>query len=328
MRKCVLALAVLAIATAAAPAQGWAEKMFVDGQLSHNFGTVPKGAQLVHRFTVKNIWAVRLEITSIKSGCGCVSASATKRVLEPHETAVIEVRMDGRRFTGAKTVGVRVTVGPEYISSAELKISATSRADIVFNPGEVSFGTVTLGETPTQNINLEYAGNLPWQVSEVASKDLPYTTSLKELYRRPGQVGYRLAVTLKPDAPLGALKHDIFLKTNDPASPQVSVLVEANVQAPVTVSPSVLSLGTIKTDTPLIRRVVVRGNKPFRVTAVEGTGAGVELAAALAAAEAEVQLVTFKCQFDKPGPFKQELKIRTTLQNAPVVVTIDGSASK
>jgi hypothetical protein len=327
MRKCFLALAVLALGMKA-PAQGWAEKMFVDGKLTYNFGTVPRGAQLVHRFPVKNIWAVRLEITSIKSGCGCVSASATKRVLEPHETATIEVRMDGRRFTGPKTVGVRVTVGPEYISSTELRVTATSRADIVFNPGQVNFGTVTRGETPTENIDLEYAGKLSWQVSEPSAADLPYTLALKELYRRPGQVGYRLSVTLKADAPLGALKHDVFLKTNDPASPQVAVLVESNVQAPVTVTPSLLSLGTVKTSTMLTRRVVVRGNKPFRVTAVEGIGNGIDLGAELATADSEVQFVTLKCQIDKPGPFKQELKIKTTLQTIPVVVTIDGSASK
>jgi hypothetical protein len=329
MRKTILALAVLAVTSSAAPAQGWAEKM-IKGGLTHDFGTVPRGSQLAHSFTVTNIYAVRMEITRITSGCGCVSATCGKRVLEPRESTTIDVRMDARRFAGLKTVGVRVNVGPEFISTAELRVTANSRADIVFNPGQVSFGTVTRGQTPTQSIDVEYAGRLPWQVSEVVAKGVPYTVSIKELYRRPdkGQVGYRLAVVLKADAPLGVLKHEVFLKTNDPASPQVPVLVEANVQSPLTVSPAALNLGVVKTDLPLTRRVLVRGNKPFRVSRVEGTGEGIELGAALSTTDAEVQFVTFKCQLDKPGAFRRELKVHTTLQDAPVVVVVEGVASK
>jgi hypothetical protein len=327
MRKCYLALAMLVVTAAAAPAQGWAEKM-IKGGLTHDFGTVPRGSQLRHTFTVTNIYAVRMEITKIASGCGCVTATCEKRVLDPRESTTIEVRMDARRFAGPKTVGVRVNVGPEYISSAELRISANSRQDIVYNPGQVSFGTVTLGQTPTQTIDVEYAGALPWQVSEVIAKDVPYTVSIKEFLRRQGRVGYRLTVTLKADAPLGVLKHEVFLKTNDPASPQVPVLIEANVQSTVTVSPAALSLGAVKTDAPLTRRVLVRGNKAFRITSVEGTGDGVELGAQLSTTDAEVQFVTFKCQFDKAGAFRREMKINTTIQKTPVVVVIDGMAGK
>src|SRR5207244_2165563 len=191
----------------------------------------------VHRFPVTNIYAVPMTITDIKSGCGCVTASAGKMVLAARESTTIEVRMDARRFTGAKTVGVRVSVGPDFVSSAELRVTANSRADIVFNPGQVSFGAVARGQTPTQMIDVEYAGALRWEVKEVVKSEAPYTVTVKELYRRPGQVGYRLSVTMKADTPAGALKHDVYLKTNDPAAPLVPVLIEANVQAVLTVSP-------------------------------------------------------------------------------------------
>src|SRR5213595_1465680 len=105
MRTCLATILVLLAAAATAPAQGWADKMFENG-LSHDFGTIARGTQLKHNFTIKNIYAVRMEITEIKSGCGCVSATAAKRVLEPHEKTTLEVSMDGRRFQGPKTVTV------------------------------------------------------------------------------------------------------------------------------------------------------------------------------------------------------------------------------
>ena len=324
MSKAILAVAALALTAAPAVAQGWAEKMFKDGT-SHDFGSVPRGAQLFHRFTITNIYAVRMEITGVKSGCGCVTANPAKRVLEPRENTTIDVNMDARRFTGPKTVGIRVTVGPEYTSSAELKVTANSRADIVFNPGEVSLGTVTRGQTPEQEIQVEYAGVLNWQVSEVIAKDAPLDVSIKEVYRRPGQVGYKLNVRLRPNAPLGTLKQELFLKTNDPGSPLVPVLVEATVQSAVTVSPSGLSLGLVKKGDLLVRRVVVRSAKPFRVLDVEGATDGISVEKSGTAAP--VQTVTFKCQFNNPGAFKRELKIKTDLQDVPVPVVIEGTVS-
>jgi hypothetical protein len=329
MRKALLALSVLALAATLGTAQqgAWAEKMF-QGNLTHDFGSVPYGAQLFHRFTITNIYAVRMEITGIKPGCGCVTVEPAKRVLEPRESTTIDVRMDARRFKGPKTVGIRVSVGPDFISSAELKVSANSRADIVFNPSQVAFGTVVRGQAPVQTIDVEYAGSLPWQVSEVVAKDLPLDVGLKELYRRPGQVGYQVRIALKPDAPIGPLKEDIFLKTNDPASPLVAILVEANVQPAITVSPPVLSLGAVQVGQLLTRRVVVRGSRPFRILGVDGTGAGtgITLVGALAGNPSPVQIVTFQCQFNQPGDFKRELKIKTDLQEEGVSVSVEGSA--
>jgi hypothetical protein len=333
MRNSLLALLLFGLTAATAPAQQWAEKMFA-GNLTHDFGTHPHGAQLIHKFTITNIYAVRMEITNVKSGCGCVTATAEKRVLEPRETTEIVVRMDARRFTGPKTVGVRVTVGPEFVSSAELRVTANSRPDVVFNPGEVNFGAVVLGQTPTQTIDVEYAGTLDWQVTEAVARDLPFTVSVAELYRRLApdgknkQVGYQLKVTLKPNAPVGALSHPVFLKTNDPGSQTVSVLVEANVQAAVTVSPSPLSLGAVKMDAPLTKRILVKGSKPFHITAVEGLGDGIELATPLGTNDLPIQGVTFKIQPGSAGEFRKELKIKTTLQDAPVSLTVDGTGVK
>jgi hypothetical protein len=327
MRKAIVAAFLLALFASSVPAQGWAEKMFKDG-LTHDFGVVPHGAQLFHRFTVTNIYAVRMEITGLHSGCGCVTVIAAKRVLEPRETTTIDVSMDARRFTGSKTVAVRVTVGPEFTSSAELRVSAQSRGDIVFNPGEVNFGQVTGGVAPTQTVDVEYAGSLAWEVKDVVvPKELPVEVASKDLYRRPGQVGYRLTVTLKKEAPAGALKDFIHLKTNDPNAPLVPLLVEANVLAALSVTPSVLNLGTVKPGDALTRRVVLRGARPFRVTKVDGIDDAVQLGTPLATTSVTVQTVTFRCLFDKPGDFKRELQVRTDLQDAPVTVTIEGTVA-
>jgi len=324
MRTVIPTLLILAVTAAPAAAQGWAEKMFADG-LTHDFGTVPHGAQLYHRFTITNIYAVRMEITGIVPGCGCVTANPSRRILEPRETATLDVTMDARRFTGPKSVTIRVSVGPEYVSTAELKVTANSRADIVFNPGEVTFGAVARGTAATQLMHVEYAGSLPWQVTDVVvAKELPLEAKVEELYRKPGAVGVRLKVTLKAEAAPGSLKEFIYLKTNDAASPLVPVLVEANVLSAVTAVPAQLNVGGVRVGDAHTRRVVVRGSKPFKVLSVDG-GPEVTLLGEPAAAPGQVQPLTLKVQAAQAGDFKREVKILTDLQPEPVIVVVEGS---
>jgi len=151
----------------------------------------------------------------------------------------------------------------------------------------------------------------------VLAKDVPYTAKIEELYRRNtrtgNQVGYRLSVSLKGDAPVGTHKHNMYLKTNDPTNALVPVLIESSVQSLVQVSPSQLDLGAIKTDAKLIRRVVVRGSKPFTIKGVDGTGGGVELGGELPAREATAHFLTFECRATKEGAFRHKLEIRTSL---------------
>src|SRR5437763_440961 len=106
--------------------------------------------------------------------------------------------MDGRRFRGPKSVAIWVTVGPLYVSTVPLRVTAVARNDVVCNPGEVGFGFVAPGQTPSATVDVEYAGPLAWQVSEiVVPKGAPFAATVKELYRRPGEVGYQVKVTLK-----------------------------------------------------------------------------------------------------------------------------------
>ncbi len=246
MKKVVLALLALTLGTATAPGQGnWAEKFFKES-LTHEFGSVPRGTQLYYRFKIKNIYAVPLEM-SARVGCNCVTVTPLSQVLQPRQEGALDVLMDTSRVTGYKSVNIYITVGPEYVSSTTLRVSATSRTDVVVNPGQISFGVVPRGQTtPAQSIDVEYAGVLDWRVSEIVKTEAPVNVTFKELYRRPGGVGYQVKVAIKPDAPAGPLKHELFLKTNDPASPLVPILVEANIQASLSVAPNPVNLGNLK----------------------------------------------------------------------------------
>jgi hypothetical protein len=333
MWKAVFALGALAVvAPAPANAQAWADKMFGDKEnLVHDFKSVARGAQLFHRFKITNIYAVPMEITNWRSSCTCGTVNFTKKTLQPREEGFIEVTMDTKKFTGPKTLIIYVTVGPQFTSTAELKLTAVSRADVVFNPGEVNFGAVPRGQTRTQDVDVEYAGVLDWKVSEVDTNGAPVDVTLKEWYRnpgkpgQPGKVGYKINVALKADAPAGALKHELFLKTNDPASPLVPLLVEVTIQAPLSVTPSAVHFGEVKVGEAKSQRVLVRGGKAFRIVAIDGLTDG--LTAEFPAEAGEARIVVIKWTAAKAGELNCPLVIKTDLaKDNSVSLTVTGKA--
>jgi Protein of unknown function (DUF1573) len=334
MRNMVMAVVLGLLTAAAAPAQGdnWANKLFTFQSgpqgLYHDFGTVPNGSMLRHNFPIYNPWAIPIEITEIRVSCGCVSARVSKNLLQPRESAILEANMDTSKFTkpGHRTVSIFVSVGPQYISTATVQVSATRRDDVVFNPGQVSFGVVAGGQSLTRTIEVEYAGVLDWRVSEVIKNDAPLEVVQEEMYRRPGQVGYRLRVTLKPDAPPGQLTSKLLLKTNDPASPLVPVLVEATIQAPLTVVPSALSFGNAKVGETLSKRVIVRGIVPFKIMGIEGLGDAFNVE--LPEKSDVQQILTIKYQAKAAGEMHQQLKIITDLpQEAALTLQVEGTVA-
>jgi hypothetical protein len=331
MRKALLAVLFLAPGTAVAQAENgpWADNLFLDARkvpaLNQDFGTVPRGTLLYHRFPATNIYNVPLEIT-VTIGCHCVSATPLTQTLKPNQKGQIDITMDTRRFSGAKTVNLRIAVsGPNAFSSTNLRVSATSRADIVLNPGQISFGLVARGlRSAEQTLDVEYAGVLDWHVLGVDRASAPLDVAYEEIYRRPGQVGYRVHVSVKAEAPPGPLKREVFLKTNDPATPLVPILVEGNIQAALTVAPNPVQLGSLKVGESITRLVLVRGPKPFHVTAVEGLQNG--LTAELPAAATLVQVVKIKCQPATAGDLRQQLRIKTDFDpDTPLPLLIEGT---
>lgn len=309
-----------------AQAQGWAQKMFTAGT-THDFGTVPRGAQLLHKFSITNIYAVPMTVTQVVPGCNCISASVSKKTLEPNETGTIDIGMDASRFVGPKKVAIRVTVGSgvDYFSSADIIVSAVSRADVVFNPGEINLGSVPVGQKATARVEVEYAGSLPWTINELVVGKLPVVGTFKETYRQPNKVGYEVEISLKGDAPAGSIKDFVYLKTNDSQTTLVPLLVNGAVVSELTVTPENLVLGEIPPRETLSRRVVVRGSRPFSITRVEIPDGVVQASTTLPSPESSVQTLGLSIRGDRPGALRSQVKIHTSLGTTPLVVSVEGT---
>jgi hypothetical protein len=258
---------MILLCASAAQAQDWAKKMF--SGLSHDFGTVARGAKAEYRFTIENIYEEEVHIQSVMSSCGCTKPKATKQVLKTWEKAEIVVALDTKSFLGRKDTVVAVTFDQPFPAEVQIHIHAYIRSDIVVKPGLVQFGTVAQGAGAVQNLAVNYAGRDDWKILKVDCTNPNIEAGFVETGRGSGQIGYNLSVKLKKEAPSGYLQDQIVLVTND-ANTRVSkvpIAVEGLVSSAITIRPSPLSFGLVEAGKPVTRNLVLQGRSPFHILA-------------------------------------------------------------
>jgi len=261
-------LVLLAVHSTAFAQNGrWAEGLF--SELSHDFGVVARGADVKHRFKVTNNLRQPVHIADVTTSCGCTSAKAEKNSLAVGESTYIEIVMNTVKFEGHKPSSFTVIF--DQPSHAEVRIPTESyiRRDVVLTPGGAQFGTVQKGQGAERTIAIAYAGRSDWKIRDVISKNPNVQAKVVETQRAGGNVKYDLRVTLKEGAPLGVFRDQLSLVTNDASAPYIPVLVDGQVEAEYSVSPELVSFGTLAPGERKTVNVIVRGKKPFKIEKIE-----------------------------------------------------------
>lgn len=273
----------LAAFGAAPPAQNsnWAERMFAE--LGHNFGPVPRGAVVRHDFEMTNNTNETLTVLDVRASCGCTSGRASATTVAPGQTVQIEAQMDTRNFVGRKATKLTITLLTASGKNAEVQLAVVTEilADIVLNPGTIDFGSVRKGQTPKLEMTIERVGAPDWKFERmVAQPSLHRMIDARwvQVERSASRVAYRLTVSLKPGVPSGYLRDEIQIRTNDPSSPIVPVMVTAQVRGEIAATPTLLAMGRASSG-KATGRYLVRGSKPFAIKAIEGAGDGFSIAA-------------------------------------------------
>lgn len=330
---CVAPVAVAQPPAKAPPKTAWANKLFLadilknPGQespaaITHDFGTVPAGTLSAHTFTFTNIYDVPLQVVDVRLECGCLKAFPPNKVLQPNEQAEFTVTMNAAQFKGAVTKKVLVTVGPSYVSTAELRFSAVSRDDVSLTaPGMIDFGIVPQGKSAEKAVTLKYTGAMKdWKAELAKGPAGPYTVDVKEVARGFLSTDYKITVSLKDTAAAGPLSDTITLKTNDPNTPTVTVAVGGSVQPPVSATVDKVVFEGVKAgDTPPPQKVLIRANAKCTVSGLADDGDGVSVEVFPQAHE--VHVVTVKYEPTKAvTPFVKQVRLKTDLPGKPEVV--------
>ena len=269
-----MTLVIASLAAENGFAQSWVARMFAEKE--HNFGTVARGADAVHRFAVRNIYKQDIELVNVRSSCGCTSPTIEPqtKVLKTGETGYVVASFNTRAFTGVHSATLTVEVkwndkGVLRRGETQLRVHGNIRGDVVFNPGAVKFDAADQGSVSEEQVLVTYAGRSDWKIVDVrgASDDLEVELTQKQ--RHSQRVAYELLVRLKNSAPAGYFNEQLVLVTNDDQNPRIPIYVSGRVVPEISVAPEPLVLGDVTFGQQVSKKFIVRGKKPFRIVSVE-----------------------------------------------------------
>jgi hypothetical protein len=260
-----------ALAIPSAGAQDWVNAVFPEK--AFDFGTVARGAKVLHAFKLVNRTNQEIHIADWRTKCGCTEVRVGARAIPPGTLTVVEAVVDTTKFEGYKASGLTLVIDrPSYVE-VDLNLTCFIQGEIVLNPGQIDFGIVRHASKPTVTLTMNYNGGRPdFAVSRMQTRSGDVTAKVSELGRTAGgPTQFLVTATLNPSAANGLFRDQVTLITNDPAIPTLPISVMANVQSAVTVSPSVLNLGRVRPGEVVKKTIMVRSSQPFKLTEVKAS---------------------------------------------------------
>jgi Protein of unknown function (DUF1573) len=271
---CALVVALSAASLQAQPGN-WAETLFEKRE--HDFGTIAQGADTQYRLKVTNTLATPVHIIGIRTLCTCASGRVSQETMAPGETGYIEITLDTKKHRHDKSTAIIVMFDRPQFAEVRIPIKAFIRADVVLTPGKVGFGSVIPGTSAEQRIALVYSGGRPdWRIVNVINRNKEIDVQVRETGRTGFSSSYEVLATLKPTAPLGEIREQVLLVTNDRDNPNLPLMIEGRIESEYGVTGDLVDFGSLAPGARKTVNVVVRGRKPFMIEKIESdTTAGV-----------------------------------------------------
>lgn len=309
---------VFAIATAASHACLAGEAVYSRDQLfeevKHDFGTVARGAKVVHKFKFTNRYDRPLVIRSVRTSCGCTRPTAPQKVIQPGETGSILAEFNTRSFLGNRSATITVSFSSPIVTEVQLTVKGNIRGDVVFQPGELEIRDLSPGKTGSVSTEIHYAGSPEWQVIDVQSS-LPWLQAeLKELERGNGRVKYRLTVQMDGDFPVGLLRDQLTIVTNDQKNSRIPLSFVARVESVLTISPERIEFSKTEGGN---RKLVLKADQAFSIIAMTASDPRVQcrVLTGPSGKKRRSHIVSVSCEpaKEKKMPAKVKLEIQTDL---------------
>jgi len=221
MRSCLVLLLLLFLSSSvyAAPA------LIVDG-LQHDFGEIVQGTEIVHSFRFHNAGDQILNISQLRSSCGCTAALLTTRKLAPGAMGELQLTFNSQGFRGEVQKMVTFETNDPKHSSVTFRLRGKVKAELFSQPERINWGSVKRGtELHTEIVIInDSAQPVSLQQPEVTTDGI--VAELSSLTIAPGEQAH-LQVSAEFPGGKKRLAGYIIINSDFPSRPQLRIPVSA-----------------------------------------------------------------------------------------------------
>ncbi len=220
-----------------------------------NFGTIYKGQKAEHIFKFENQGHIDLEISKVKSSCGCTAAILTNKTIPPGETGEIKTTFNSGSYNGKVTKSITVNSNDPDNPVYKLTISGEVTEIISANPRRINFGSVYIGREMDKSITV--TSDSSFNINKLTASRPFLSVSIKEKKENE----YTINVSSNGNQEIGRFSGAIFLETDNKIQPKVTIPVFGEITGDITTYPKKLYYGNIKKGNERTQNVFVKFNK-------------------------------------------------------------------
>jgi hypothetical protein len=208
----------------------------------YDFGSVPRGASVIHVFTIKNEGTEDLVIENVE----LMERFTTVRVLKtipPGGEGKITVTFETVRVGGEFRTGVILSTNDPENPKIVFVMKGRVSDPIDVLPYSAVFLTSFRGESAERSLSIVNNDIEPLFIKEVRSEGESFHAELQTIREN---MEYRLSVRSNPHASPGKYKEILWLSTNNEKIPRLKIVVNNYVKNEVYAFPEEIDLGTIR----------------------------------------------------------------------------------
>ncbi len=220
-----------------------------------NFGKIFKGQKIEHIFTFENRGKTDLEISKVKSSCGCTAAILTNKIVPPGKTGEIKTTFNSSAFHDKVTKSITLNSNALNKPMYRLTISGEVIEVITANPKRINFASVYIGNEMDKTVSI--TSDSPFNIHKLTSS-IPF---LNVTIEKEKENEYTINVSSKGNHEIGRFNGAIFLETDNKIQPKVTIPVFGEITGDITTYPNKLYYGNIKKGKERTQKVFVKLNK-------------------------------------------------------------------
>jgi hypothetical protein len=187
----------------------------------HALGTVKSGTVVSHRFVLENVGRETVQITAVKTGCGCVRTEPAQRVLRPGEKTTLPIEVHTvTQPAGANLWGAELRYRTDSGTQSVLNVRLTAKVEVEvqLTPTTLVVHTAAASQHP---FLLTERRATPLKLTSLTTSSPHVQVEASEPVRRGTGWVRTLRLVVAPTCPAGRHECQLTLATDDPAYPEL-----------------------------------------------------------------------------------------------------------
>ncbi len=287
----------------------------------HDYGESWQGDQVSHVFTFTNTGDTELQISRVRSSCGCTASNLSSNRIAPGESGEIRATFNTRGYRGRKSQPIYVTSNDPEQPTVQLRLETTIRTVAAFDPPTVQFGRVPIGQGAVREAAVVFDGE-PFPVREISAQ--PEFFSARLLDPEQGDKGerrVRIEVTLSPEVPVGRHLGTLSVRLDHPKMQNLSGRLMAVVEGTIAYTPRMLFFSRQDQVDVEVKTISLTSHSPEPVEIRSVSSSIPQFMAELKTLEPgrEFEVAIRLSPETEPGRYNGEVKIETSLPDQPMI---------